>query len=110
VELTGFGTKQFQASIDTLHRLRQTLARQVPEGAMEKLAVGQINGFDTIQLATRYFTSRHDDPSSTPVPFDILVDPKGIMEGLSDETYFHSSDNEVLYYTLKTGGGTNEPR
>jgi hypothetical protein len=52
VELTGFGSKQFQASINTLHRLWQTLARQVPEGAMEKLAVSQINGFDTIQLAT----------------------------------------------------------
>jgi hypothetical protein len=80
------------------------------EGAMEQFTVGQINEFDTIQLATRYFTSRPEDPSSISVLFDRLVDPKGIMAGLSDETYFHSGDNEVLYYTLKGGGDTNEPR
>ena len=86
------------------------LARQVLEGAMEQYAVGHFNGFDTIQLATQYFTSRRDDLANPQVPFNMLVDPKGFLASSSNEAYFHGEDNEVLYYTLESDRGKGEPR
>jgi hypothetical protein len=110
VELTGFSSPNFQTIIDSLRRLHQMLARQVPEGAMEQYTFGHANGFDTIQLSTRYFTPRRDDPANPQVPFDRLVDPKGILASLSNEAYFHGEDNKVLYYMLKSDGEKGEPR
>ena len=109
VELTGFGSQKFQMIVESLRRLHQMLARQVPEGAMEQYTVGHVNGFDTIQLSTRYFTSRRDDPVNPQVPFDRLVDPKGFLASSSNEAYFHGEDNRVLYYMLKGDGEKVEP-
>lgn len=67
---------------------------------MEPFYTGQYGRFDTVHAGTRYFTSRRDDPTGNEVRFDRLVDPKGVMESLTNGTYFHGDDNEVLYYIL----------
>ncbi|KIM77374.1 hypothetical protein PILCRDRAFT_12015 [Piloderma croceum F 1598] len=57
VQLTGFDSKEFQTCINTLQQLHQTFSRQVPEGNMEPLTLGQFRQFDTVEFATHYFTS-----------------------------------------------------
>jgi hypothetical protein len=63
IQLTGFNCDKFGDGIDTLQRLHQILSRQVPEGAMEPFAINQLGRFPMVELATRYFTSRRDDPT-----------------------------------------------
>jgi hypothetical protein len=57
-------------------------------------------------MATRYFTSRQDDPNGIPLDFDQSTDPKGVLNGMTaNGKYFHGEDNMVLYY--KVGRGDN---
>jgi hypothetical protein len=55
-----------------------------------------------IDMGTRYFTSRRDDPVGPSAPIDGSVDPKGILASIVDEKYFYGPDNVVLYYLAHT--------
>jgi hypothetical protein len=77
---------------------------------MEPFALGQFHHFDTVEFATRYFTSRRDDPNGTALPFDRSTDPNGVLSGMSDNKYFHGEDNKVLYYVLKSVDDNSHPR
>jgi hypothetical protein len=110
VQLTGFDCKEFQTCINKLQHLHQIFARQVPEGDMEPLTLGQFRHFNTVELTTRYFTSRQDDPNGAEIPFDQTTDPNGILSCMSNSKYFHGEDNRVLYYILKYVGNENTTR
>jgi hypothetical protein len=101
VQLTGFNTEKFQTCVDTLQCLHQALARQVLEGAMDPFTVGQNGRFDTVEFSTHYFTARQDDPFGDAILFNNAVDPKGVLASMTDDTYFHGGDNEVMYFTLR---------
>ena len=58
----------------------------------------------TIEFGNHYFTSRHDDPYSSEIPFGQAVDPKGILSSISGNQIFHGPDNKVLYYQLIPDG------
>lgn len=101
VELTGFNSDHFKASISTIQHLFQIFSRQVPEGAIEPLKFGQFGQYSVVEFLTRYFTSRRDDPHGEALPFDQTTDPKGILANMSNSKYFHGDDNKVLYYALQ---------
>ena len=101
MQLTGFNSDDFKASIDTMQHLFQIFSHQVPEGAIEPLDFGHFGQYAVIEFSTRYFTSRHDDPHSDALPFDRSMDPKGILANISNPKYFHGEDNKVLYYILQ---------
>jgi len=101
VQLTGFNSDKFKASIDTMQHLFQIFARQVPEGAIEPLNLGHFGQYGVVEFSTRYFTSRRDDPHGEALPFDRYTDPKGILAKMSNPKYFHGEDNKVLYYALQ---------
>ena len=101
VELTGFNSDNFNASISTIQHLFQIFPHQVPEGAIEPLKFGQFGQYSVVEFLTRYFTSRRDDPHGEALPFDQTTDPKGILANMSNSKYFHGDDNKVLYYALQ---------
>jgi len=101
VELTGFNSDHFNASISTIQHLFQIFSRQVPEGAIEPLKFGQFGQYSVVEFSTHYFTSRRDDPHGEALPFDQTTDPKGILANMSNSKYFHGDDNKVLYYALQ---------
>ena len=101
VELTGFNSDHFKASISTIQHLFQIFLHQVPEGAIELLKFGQFGQYSVVEFSTRYFTSRRDDPHGEALPFDRYTDPKGILAKMSNPKYFHGEDYKVLYYTLQ---------
>jgi hypothetical protein len=109
VQLTGLNCDEFQAGIDTLQCLHQILSRQVSEGTMEPFSFGQVGHFNTLDISTRYFSSRYDDPFGEPIQFERTVDPNGILARMSNSKYFHGEDNQVLYYGLKINGDDETP-
>jgi hypothetical protein len=98
VKLTGLGTPLFQDCVDNIQRLSQILSRQVPEGNMDLFQHSDFLDHPAVDIGTRYFTSRRDDPMGPSAPFDDSVDPKGILASIVDGNYFYGSDNIVLYY------------
>jgi hypothetical protein len=100
VQLTGLGTPSFQTCVDNLQLIHSTFNCQVPEGALEPFQPLEFLNHASIDMATRYFTSRREDPTGTAVPLLQAVDPKGILQSLGNGDYFHGPDNEVLFYTL----------
>ena len=77
---------------------------------MEPLTLGQFREFDMVEFATRYFTSRRDDPNGTEIPFDWRTDPNGVLARMPNNKYFHGEDNKVLYYVLKYLDDESPPR
>ena len=98
LKITGLGTPGFESSIENIQRLGQIIARQVPEGTMEQFTPCFVMGHSALDVGTRYFTSRKDDPIGPAAPFDCTIDPKGILASMADDRYFHGIDNIVEYY------------
>jgi len=66
---------------------------------MDTFTQGRFLEHTTLDIGTRYFTSRKDDPVGPSTPFDHSVDPKGILASIDDDKYFYGSDNVVQYYS-----------
>jgi hypothetical protein len=95
-------TPLFQISVDHLQEIHELFSRHFPEGALEKFKTDQFMTDSAINLATRYFTSRRDDPYSPSIPFSPMIDPKGVLSSMQTDVYFHGEDNAVVYYALKS--------
>jgi hypothetical protein len=67
---------------------------------MEPLVFGRLGHHLTVELATRYFTSRQDDPTGEPLDFDQTTDPMGVLTSMVNGKYFHGDDNKVKYFTM----------
>ena len=98
VKLTGLGAPLFQDCIGNIQRLSQILSRQVPEGNMDIFQHSNFLEYPALDIGTRYFTSRKDDPVGPSAPFDNSVDPTGILASIVDDKYFYGPDNIVLYH------------
>ena len=101
VKLTGLGAPLFQDCIGNIQRLSQILSRQVPKGNMDLFQHSNFLEYPALDIGTRYFTSRRDDPVEPSAPFDSSVDPKGILASIVDDKYFYGPDNIVLYLAHK---------
>jgi hypothetical protein len=97
--VTGLGTPGFELTIAKIQCLSQIISRQVSEGTMDHFIHGFFQENSALDVGTRYFTSRKDDPMSPAAPFDHTIDPKGILLSMSDDKYFHGVDNMVKYYS-----------
>jgi len=100
VQLTGLSTPSFQTCIDNLQHIHTAFGRQVPEGELESIQTATFLDHPCVDIATRYYTSRREDPTGTTVPFSSDVDPNGILQAMVTDDHFHGVDNQVLYYTL----------
>lgn len=77
---------------------------------MEPLVFGQLGRHLTVDLATRYFTSRQDDPTGAPLDFDQTTDPMGILAYMVNDKYFHGEDNRVRYFTMDPSDTEKSPK
>jgi hypothetical protein len=102
VQLTGLGATTFTTCIDKLKQLHERFGRHVSDGSLLPLTFDTFKTFDCINLSTRYFTSRRDNPHGERIPFAFDVDPQGILANMETDHYFHGEDNEVQYYAAKT--------
>jgi len=99
VKMTGLGTPGFEASIDNIRHLNQIIARQVSEGTMDQFTHSFFLEHSALDVGTRYFTLRKDDPMSPAAPIDCTMDPKGILASMVDDKHFYGIDNTVKYYS-----------
>jgi hypothetical protein len=76
------------------------LGRHVPEGRLQPLSIDDFETSNCFNIATRYFSSRHDDPHGASVPFTRNIDPQGILRNMTTDQYFHGEENEVQYYVV----------
>jgi hypothetical protein len=102
VQLTGFDCPTFVTYIDKLRQLHDMFGRHVPEGKLQPLSIDDFQAFNCLNIATRYFSSRHDNPHGASVPFTRSIDPRGILRNMTVDQYFHGEDNEVQYYVAQS--------
>jgi len=77
---------------------------------MEPFAINRLGRFPMVELATRYFTSRRDDPTGVPLDFDRTIDPNGILASMVNGKYFHGEDNRVEYFIMERSDNEDPPR
>ncbi|KZT21441.1 hypothetical protein NEOLEDRAFT_1181765 [Neolentinus lepideus HHB14362 ss-1] len=54
----------------------------------------------TLSVGNKFFTSTRFTNRNNAIPFDKVVDPRGILEKLQDENFIHTDDNKVTYYKV----------
>jgi hypothetical protein len=99
IQLTGLNVPSFNLCVENLVKIHGKFSRKLTVDGFEPFKVDSFGSFSCLNLSTRYFTSRKDDPQNPAVPFSPAVDPKGILASMSTTTYFHGEDNQVLYYS-----------
>ena len=98
IQLTGLDTMAFGASIENIYKVHDIFSRNFPENALQPFAVDHFMDYTCVNLATRYFTSRRDDPYTPAISIPREIDPNGVLTATSNDAYFFGPDNEVQYY------------
>jgi hypothetical protein len=112
VQITGLGTPIFQKCVDKLLQIHALVTSYMPDGSLEPYSLPFLEGHPCLDVSTRYFTSRIDDPMGEIVPFSNYVDPRGDLQSvmMTNDNLFHGVDNKVLYYRLVQDQDTERPR
>ncbi|KAK7032062.1 hypothetical protein VNI00_013431 [Paramarasmius palmivorus] len=72
------------------------------------LQVGDTEGYTTVEITNRYFTSKKFANEEHHIGFSNDVDPKGILDELRGEVFVHTVDNRVEYYERQQTNGTQK--
>ena len=100
VRLTGLSTPSFQTCVNNIQYIHAAFGRLVPDGGLEPFEPPTFLNHPCMDVATRYYTSRREDPTGTAIPFLSEVDPNGALQAMVTDDHFHGIDNQVLYFTL----------
>ncbi|KZT23147.1 hypothetical protein NEOLEDRAFT_1070042, partial [Neolentinus lepideus HHB14362 ss-1] len=100
VQLTGYSNPEFQKNIDGLNLIARHIGRSFKEGVLLKWEPIDGDVRPTLSIMNKYFTSTRFTQKNNTVPFDKVVDPRGILTKLQDEKFIHTEDNQVTYYKV----------
>ncbi|TFK48422.1 hypothetical protein OE88DRAFT_1647017 [Heliocybe sulcata] len=107
VQLTGLSTETWESVTEGISIIHRHMSRSFKDGMMLPWMHSEYQGYTCMDIPCRYFTAqRHLDPSSG-IAFDKQVDPRGVLTRLQDDTWFHTADNVVNYYSVTEIGDQN---
>ncbi len=98
ITLTGLGSIRFKGSVEVLKEIGRTGEREFREGQLQGWEPSQVQGYDAIELANRYFRPRGKDYRGEEHALSDEVDPKGILRRNAGSHLIHTEDNKVLYF------------
>ena len=98
--ITGLGSEYFNKVIDGIIGIHELLNRQFKENDMELWQPSVHEDMPAINVNNRYFTPKRDCPCVQPVPFLPMVDPKGVLSSLANNSsdFIHTNENQVHYF------------
>ena len=103
VRITGLDQPMFAKVIETITGVENMFARHVDKNNINEWAPSTYTSHQAIEVHSRYFTFRNDDPRSPSVPLGWHIDPTGKLGAMAGNDLFHSKDNVVLYRTKVSG-------
>jgi hypothetical protein len=110
IHLTGLNSSLFEEHIGKIQEIEEIFARSLPDDSLEPWTCHNIDGYESIGLANRYFTNqRYQDTDST-IAFSHEVDPLGILKNASKSGLVHSDDNEVQYIEVTSFSPEGKPK
>lgn len=78
----------------------QTLAAGLNIDPQDSWQPSVFEGHLALDCANRYFTSTKFVQTSQCISFQDTVDPEGVLQGLEDNKFVHTDENEVEYIKL----------
>lgn len=101
ISITGLGSPYFHKCMDGIQEIYNFFARRFPDKHLEMWQPDFVEGMMAIEVGNRYFTYVSDPKPTNAVPFSKLVDPEGLLTGLSGPNFVHTEDNVVEYYNME---------
>jgi hypothetical protein len=98
ISITGLGTATFEQATKSAQDIHDMFQRQFSEGRLGGWNTGKYRHHATLDMSNRYFTPKRDAPNMEHIPFDEMVDPQGVLEGMIQGAYVHGEENVVQYY------------
>ncbi|KAK7036594.1 hypothetical protein VNI00_011527 [Paramarasmius palmivorus] len=101
VVLTGLNTATFTAAVDGLAQIVKALRANIRDYQPFETST-TTEGYQTIDIANRYFTSKRFAKEQDHIRIPTHIDPKGILNDMRGDTFVHTIDNTVEYYRMIT--------
>jgi hypothetical protein len=99
----------FMKAVKAIQDIHSHFDRQFQEGTLEEHAPEEV---DQVGMWNRYFTPARDANEMQATAFLPGVDPVGILRSMGQEdnnnTYVHTEDNKVHYYTTRRDNSTGD--
>jgi hypothetical protein len=100
--LTGLGSATFDDAVSSAQEIYEIFQRHFSEGQLEGWHPSKHGRHLALDTSNRYFTPKRDAPNMEHLPFDDLVDPRGILEEMVKSGYVHGEENVVQYFIRDT--------
>lgn len=84
--------------------------RTLKERLLERWQPTLYGGHLALDMSNRYFSSRRLNGSATPIPFEEMVDPEGILADMARDNLVHCDENDVMYCKLVSEGDEEAER
>lgn len=108
INLTGFGTPEFDTYISKIDEIHRLFSRNLPANTLHPWSPDVFNEHPAIAISNRLFTNRHDQGTEPDLLFSPKVDSRGILERCKGQTLVHLPENRVDFYQLTSG--TSDPQ
>jgi hypothetical protein len=97
ITISGMGTEYFNKAMDSIMQIHELFNHQFKEDQLEVWQPSAYKDSYGIDTRNHYFSIRKDNPRSRAIPFLLMVDPKGILAGLSSSmmNFVHTQENQV---------------
>lgn len=99
VRVTGLGTQAFENDMASINKVHAMMSSHLDKENI-KIRPWQselYEGHCAMDASTRYFTQQKYVPMEAGLPFDIGVDPMGVLAQLRGGDFIHGLDNKVDY-------------
>lgn len=84
--------------MSNIQSVYQIFERSFPDGALQFPSTDKYGEYDSINLTTRYLSSRKDDPITPALPIPTYIDPHNSLSAIDKTRYFYGPENEVQYF------------
>lgn len=99
VALTGFKTHKFKAALEAISLIHGLFSDKMEESTeILPWTPDMSEGLTMVQVTNRYFTPTSVTSIGGLLPFDEMIDPRGILAALQSNGYRYTAENEVGYF------------
>ncbi|KAG6914189.1 hypothetical protein DXG01_001859 [Tephrocybe rancida] len=108
VTLTGLNTGSSKSGVENIRKIWVLFAGQLPNNKLDIWEPSSLADMEAVDLHARYFMDRHNAPHEDSVPFGLLTDPEGVLEGITTaDEFFHG---QTIMSNIDRCPSPKEPR
>jgi hypothetical protein len=100
VTISGLGTQRFNKGIENMELMFLRFYEMHHEDQLHPWESTVFGSYPAMDASARYFTPAYRRDGAASERFSEVMDPDGVLNGMIDDSFVHTSENNVHYLQM----------